>query len=301
MHLLPLTIAKVATAADSKNSTRFALSGVHIVLDPGGKFLVETTDSKRLLRVSGECEHKPDEYLHADLHARKEDKKRREFLCPADTWRKAFTMLNPKAKWKPILNSVGLVLEKDSATFGMTDLESTPTLNTREVEGKYPPTNDIMRQTTKGEKFAFAADPKLLAEGLLAMASMMDKTSMRVEFFTNGQDKPFMVRATGENGVLIEFLVMPLYGKAETKPSQALKQDAPRTEAPPAEPLPKLDEDQRREPDLDPHACVKCKELDCTCSAMEETDLEGDAPSPPLAVPIFVEQPVQSYTMAVAD
>lgn len=46
MHLLPLTIAKVATAADSKNSTRFALSGVHIVLDPGGKFLVETTDSK---------------------------------------------------------------------------------------------------------------------------------------------------------------------------------------------------------------------------------------------------------------
>ena len=62
-------------------------------------------------------------------------------------------------------------------------------------------------------------------------------------------------------------------------------------------PPPKLADDQRREPDGDPHACVTCDEVDCICEA-EETDLEGDAPSP--TVPMtFDEQPRESFTMSV--
>lgn len=296
MLLLPMSIAKVSALADKKDSTRFALSGVHLKIQ-NGRWFAESTDSKRLIRVSGELSTKAiKEYPpHSGMDKAEHDPDIKECLIPAASWNRAFTMMKPrKTSSKPALNNVALKFTKTEATFGATDLDSYPVENTRLLEGRFPTTDDIVKQTEKSVSLAFAVDPKLLADSLNAMAAMMGDGDKRCVVYCDAKgEKPVILRAKGATGEEIELLMMPLApcndpkkpvpvsvtqekgrSKLRKHVTEKIEQgEAEAIEEVPAEPLPKLDEDQRREPDLDPHACVTCREVDCVCQAPPEDDV----------------------------
>lgn len=315
MHLLPLHLARIADAADLKNSTRFALSAVHLRLPTPGTFVIESTDSKRLIRISGECQHKADDYpAHASLDAAAEDPKKKTFLVPAEVWKRSFTMAGKLKSRDAINKTLAVKLGKDTATFAATNLDSYPVESTREIEGRYPPTDDIVKQTKKNTKFCFAVDPMLLADTLKAISSMQGDDNKRVEFHVGKENTPIRILGRGANGEEIEAFVMPLAGEPDTPAAKASKKaydkaakEQEEKAMTPAEPLPKLDEDQRREPDLDPHACVTCREVDCICEPVAEgTDLEADDTETETAQPLHTcpivvadSEPVQSFTMEV--
>lgn len=307
MHLLPLSVAKVSACADKKDSTRFALSGVHLTLE-GNQFTAVATDSKKLLMVSGTCAKAGDYPAHPMIDPVKEDKDKKSFLVPGEAWDRAFAMgkvAKKGARSKPILGNLAVKFSKENktptATFAATNFESYPVESTREIEGRYPPFNDILNQTTKGAQFLFAADPKMLGDLLHTIASMMGDDDKRVEFFQppndKGVEKPFLIVAKGENGEKIDGLMMPLAGPPTRKPTVKYKALTPKSDTvSPSEhtAAPKLDEDQRREPDADPHACVKCHEIDCVCEPVaEETDLDDEPtevdPTTVKSIPIVFE------------
>lgn len=210
MHLLPLNLAKIVDQTDSKNSTRFTLSAVHLRLMGDNTFIAEATDSKQLIRVTGNCVGDVSEYPeHAGMKAAPNGSL--EALVPGESWKAAFSMANKLAKKnrKPLLNSVAVKLGKDTATFGATNLDSYPVEQTRLVDGRFPPTGDILGRAQKKGEFVFAADPKLLAGLLNTMASFAGEDNKRVEFFIEDSNKPILIRHVGSE-LKAEGILMPL-------------------------------------------------------------------------------------------
>lgn len=231
MHLLPLTLGKLADQTDKRDSTRFALSGVHLIVGRAqgvgaNTFTAEVTDSKQLIRVSGPCSGQPDEYPeHPGLATAPNGAF--EALIPAETWRRAFVTAvktTKKAKYKAsILQSVAVKVGEHVTTFAATDLDSYPVEQTKNMDGKYPPVNDILRQTRKS-KFAFAADPKILAGVLETLATFTEAGSGRVEFYVSQPGKPLYIKAINPDGLNVESVVMPLApekGQDEAKSDEA--------------------------------------------------------------------------------
>ena len=221
MHLLPASLAKLADSADRKDSPKFALSAVHLMVNPPGDplapntFAAEATDSRQLIRVSGPCVGTPSEYpAHNGLAAAPNGGS--EALIAGDTWRRAFAAAAKTAKrgarHKAILGTVAVVVGHDLTTFGATDLESYPTEQTRNMPGRFPPVAAIVKQAKQETRFAFAIDPKALAGVLETMAAIADADGEagRVEFHLGEPGKPLYLRAVNSDGLTVEAVVVPL-------------------------------------------------------------------------------------------
>jgi len=210
MNLLPLSIAKIADAADKKGSTRFALSGVHLKLHPDNTFTAEATDAKQLIRVTGNCVADVFEYpAHPGLDSAPNGEV--EALVPADSWRKAFAMAKKtkvKGRNMPILSSVAVQIGKEVTTFGATNLEQYPSEQSRNVEGRFPPTSDIIGQSSKNGKFLFAVDGLLLAKLLNTVSSLSEDDQPRVEFYQAEPGKPIHLKLS-ESEFKVDAIAMP--------------------------------------------------------------------------------------------
>jgi hypothetical protein len=249
MHLLPLNIAKLVNVADQKDSTRFALSAVHLKLNDNGSFLAEATDSKRLIRVRGTVHEVREEYpQHGPFDAAPETPGKSRFLVPQAAWQRAFTMANKvgkRARHKPILKTVAVKLA-ETATFAATDLDSYPVEQTREIEGRYPPVDDILKQSCREAGFEFSVDAKMFGELLLAMASMQGGDDKSVKLYSAGPGKPVYLAGKGENGERLEAIMMALASdeKRGAKPEmQHSDAPAPKPQSSAVEPVPAVVEE----------------------------------------------------------
>lgn len=222
-HLLPPTLARVADAADRKDSTRFALGNVHLRINADGTFTADATDSKRLLRVTGPCLPAEDFPADAVPGLATAPNGATAALVPATAWRKAFTsaekLTRKVARTKPVLGSVAVSLSGDVTTFGATDLVAPTCETVANGTGRFPPTDDIMRQSRK-VKPLFSVDPLLLADQLRALADFCDDTGMRVDFSTACPGKPLFITAHGnEFGLEATGLIMPLGDSESVAPA----------------------------------------------------------------------------------
>lgn len=216
-HLLPLNLGRVAEIADRDNSTRFALSGVHVVLNPDNTYVVEATDSKSFVRVTGPCNGSADEYPSGAIpQLEAAGNRRADALLPGDQWKEIFaraTKLTRKSI-KPILKSVAVKIGPNAATLAMTNIEQSPCESVRLVEGRFPPTDHILGQSEKDGKPLFSVNAKRLKELLQVLIAFSggDAADYRVDFSSAGLGKPILIKTRNGEGQEAVGIVMPLEG-----------------------------------------------------------------------------------------
>jgi hypothetical protein len=247
MHLLPFQLGAVANLTDRRDSTRFALSNVNLRLYGDNTFCAESTDSKRLIRVTGPCAE-PDEYPSGGIPGfDAAPNGALAALVPGDVWKKTFSaagkLVSARAfKQKPILGNVAVKVGDKVTTFGATNLERHLTESVSNGTGRYPPTGDILGQCQKHNRDVFSVDPVLLAEVLRTLAEFTDEENKRVTFSVGRKckktdtDKPILIRVdTAVGGMRVESVVMPLAGdNAPDQGTAELATDGPDPSTEPA-------------------------------------------------------------------
>lgn len=218
MHLLPTTLGRLADLCS--DTPRWATSGVHVVLRPDNTFVAEATDAKGLVRVTGPCVGDPAAY--PDLPAlTAAPNGRTDALIPGGVWRKTFAAadkLTRRGRTRANLRAVAVKLGAEVATFGMTDLETSPVESCRLVDGRFPPAADILPRPGRG-KDAVRVDPVLLADVLRVVAAACpvpdSGATASVTIETYGPDKPVAIRCESADGLRVSALVMPLAGRID--------------------------------------------------------------------------------------
>lgn len=167
MHLLPPNLAALADLT-AKESSRYAMTGVHLRLHGDNTYRAMATDSKFAAIVAGPCDD-ADQFPAIPALAAAPNGAT-EGLIPAATWRAALKAAPKKAHYKPVLRNVAVVLGTVEATFASTDLEATNVVPTRLVEGRFPPLPDIM-PVPAAAKATIAVDPARLATLLKTAAA----------------------------------------------------------------------------------------------------------------------------------
>jgi hypothetical protein len=220
MNLLPTNLAALTEVADKKGvGGRFTLSGVRLEVNPkDNTFTAEATDTKVLLRVSGPCGNLDDYPEHPGMKDAPNGST--TALIPTETWTKVFAGAEKLTRRKmPSLQAVAVKIGKQLATFGSTNLDTFPVDQTKLMEGRFPPTQEIITQTTKKLFHSFWVDPMQISRALKALATVgCDADSQAVEIMIpEDVTKPFLIQAQRSNGIKSELLVMPLGEKSTIK------------------------------------------------------------------------------------
>lgn len=236
-HFLPLSLASVASLADRKDSTRFALANVSVRFNRDGAFTVDATDSKALIRVTGSVPHTDDYPRDSIPGLASAPNGSTAALIPFKDWGKVFSsarkILPAKVTGKrPILGNVAVCLSENVSTFGATDGAGNVCETVANGEGRFPRVDDIM----KGEKTArplFSADGAKLAELLKVLTDFTDPDSdiPRVTFSLSlgkgnkpDGNKPVFIRAENGRGISARGLIMPL-ARDKSEPAELTADD----------------------------------------------------------------------------
>ena len=227
MRLLPTDLSALSDVTG--DNTRFSTAAVHLVLHGDNTYVAEATDTKVAVRVAGPCVANPDDYPDIPALAAAPNGKA-EGLIPAAVWKKTFaaaakhTRRGHRAELKSVATKVGAEL----ATFGYTDLDSSPVESTRMVEGRFPPLGDIIPPPMTGRDLV-AVDADRLADVLKAMAKLAPHGGNFpvVHLETYGSGKPLRLVANGEDGRTVTAIVMPIQSDEADKFSELVKHRHP--------------------------------------------------------------------------
>lgn len=220
VHLLPLSLGRLAEHAEQKDSgRRFVLTGIRLRFNPDGSFIAEATDTKQAARITGTVEQSPDApypELPALVSA---PNGATDVLIPGAAWRKAFAtatkLTKPRAvSSKPILRHVAAVTGSEVTTFGATDTETVQVDTVRNLEGRFPTTDDVFNQAADRYPIATVRiNPAYLIEILKTAMALTTDDDKAVELEIHGPGQPVVVKAKGYR-TSMEFtgLVQPLCG-----------------------------------------------------------------------------------------
>lgn len=215
MHLLPTNLAKLANLTDdSGTGNRWAATGVLLTVNADNTFEAAATDCKSLLVVRGPCGAQ-DEY--PEIAAMKDSPNgHMRGIVPAAVWAKVFAQADKMNRRQPKLHYVATKIGETVATFGATNLETSPVESATLVEGRFPPIHDIIPRKTP--KFKVRFDPSLLTELLTTIVSICPKEEAGVEMAFFGCGKP--LKFTAKNVALgqeLTAIFMPFSDAAEVK------------------------------------------------------------------------------------
>lgn len=188
MRLIPTNLAKIAdVAADKSEANRFALDSVRIVFDKDESYMVEATDKKALIRVTGKVDDADCYPTGAVLGLDEQPDGGNEALIQAGAFRdimnKAKKATAKVAARKPVLGNVAVAIDTktNSATLAYTSMaedDHGTILRLDPVEGRYPPTAGIVSQSLNNERAAsFRVSARRLAALMTVIASLFDKYS----------------------------------------------------------------------------------------------------------------------------
>lgn len=218
MNLLPLNIGSLSVIADAKEGTRWAVTGIQFesLTDGNGMpagWRACATDTKRMLRITGGDVGPIEEYpIPPALESAPNGATK--VLIPAPKWDSFFKQavkLTNKKNVKGILKSVALKISDERATFSATDLDSCPVEQTKLIEGKFPPVDDVIPKRLRTGASVIRLDGRLLAETLNAINAMVPKDQdsiVRIESWTNF--KPVHISTASCDGLKIEGIIMPV-------------------------------------------------------------------------------------------
>lgn len=173
MRLLPKNLGSLSVVCP-KESMRYATVGVRIKCGDD-KYLAEATDGRLLARVEGEYpggEYPPVPAIESAPNGQSDT------IVPAKEWSAAFKAIR-KTRGKPVLENAAIVQGNECTTFVSTDLESVSVTSPRNVEGRWPMTDEVF---PRGEILAtLRVDPVLLAKLLTLAATYADAESSAVD------------------------------------------------------------------------------------------------------------------------
>lgn len=182
MRLLPTNLAKLAEI--TTESSRFALDGIHVKFDSKDEsFMVEATDAKSLIRVTGKVGAADQYPTGRVLGLDEQPDGGTETVIAREEWKDIFTNAAKEtrkvAKRKPVLGSVAVAIDKKTmaTAFGYTNMEDSGSLHkAARAEGRFPATDDMVIYAGRSEKTTtIRVDARKLAELLNVIASLHDK------------------------------------------------------------------------------------------------------------------------------
>jgi hypothetical protein len=186
--LLPWNLSRLAAVAGKEN-TKYAITGVHLVVRPDGSYVAEATDTKVLARVTGTPQAQPNDFpAIPQLDAAPNGQS--EAIVPAREWGRAFARPGRKPGANPVLEQTAVVIGKRLTTFAHTDLETVTCASHPNVEGRFPPAADVVPK--KAVVFSVRIDPVQLAALLdVAAAFTTDELpTVTLEFQADAKGKP---------------------------------------------------------------------------------------------------------------
>lgn len=166
MLTLHRSLKHVARVA-SKESSRYALTGVHVVAK-GKRARVSATDGKSLIEVTAPTIPAADlptiEGFDAGANGA------REAIVPTDAYKEAFKPL--KAGVPCCRETLAVTLQPERVTLASTDLATSRVSPVTPIEGKYP---DFAHVFPEGPStYAVVFDARRLGETLLAIADILE-------------------------------------------------------------------------------------------------------------------------------
>jgi hypothetical protein len=231
MHLLPLSLGRLAEHAARGGSPWFALHGVLLRVSDDNTFEVVATDSRMLTRVTGPCRATPAALPEIPDFDTAPDGQTTA-LIPADAWRRAFTWarrLTAKApRDHPAARSVAVRIGGEQTTFGATDGDSGWSEAAQNVSGRYPAYEEMIPPAGTGRD-RLRIDPRLLIEMLRTAAGFTTDERPMVEIETFGGTRPLVIRTGQPGGPQFVGILMPLIGDAA--PTAPAADDANRVAA----------------------------------------------------------------------
>jgi hypothetical protein len=224
MHLLPLSLGRLADLADRRDTTaKFGLDAVLLRLNADNTFEAVATDAKSLARVTGPCVAPACDFpLFPELADAPDDGT--QALIPADVWKRAFTWARKLTVRKDVTNpacrSVAVRIGAQETTFGVSDGEHPWWEAAPNSTGRFPPYADIIaRAFTQPAGGPFAADPERLSQLLtLAAEFCPDRGALRVEIEPRTGNTPITMRGGQPGGLEFLGLVMPLTSGSAAPP-----------------------------------------------------------------------------------
>src|SRR5262245_8244760 len=124
MHLLPLSLGRLAEHADRANRARFATSSVFLRVNTDNTFEAVATDTKVLARVTGPCAGDPAEFPEIPEFATRPDGCETA-LVPAEFWKRSFAYakkLTPMSRMtKPWLRCLAVRIGENETSFAATN------------------------------------------------------------------------------------------------------------------------------------------------------------------------------------
>jgi hypothetical protein len=215
VHLLPLSLSRLADHASRGDVARFALGGVLLRVRPDNTFEAVATDSRVLARVSGPCVADPAAFPAIPGFSDAPDGQPMA-LIPAGTWKRVFGYAGkltrrPKTD-NSAIRSVAVRIGETETTFGITDGgDNSYTDAAPNIFGRYPPYEDVVPRRGGGRD-QLAIDPRLLGDLLRTAAEFSPdgRDLPRVEIETQGLERPLVIRTGRTGGSTFEGIIMPL-------------------------------------------------------------------------------------------
>jgi len=226
MHLLPLNLGVLAD--HTGDSARVSVGGVHLELSEG-RYTATATDCKQIISVSGPVVGDAAEYPELPGLRDAPDGATTANI-PAKMFKAFFATAKKKTlkrTTRPELKSVAVKLSPHGATLACTDLDAGIVECTLQVEGRFPPIDQIF--PTKKPTMVFTVDPAYVAQMAKSLATFADDPTdaeMVVEITDAG--RPILFKVERKDGTVARGLVMPFCepGDKKTK-AVALEADAP--------------------------------------------------------------------------
>lgn len=163
--ILPPNLAGLSKFTNSQ-TTKYAVSGVQVnATDVEGGYKVVATDCTRVVIVEGVPATTTTDVIPAMVDA---PNGATSAIIPAKTFNKVLTAAGKQVYSR--FQQTQVVLSKEVTTLGNTDLDATNVEQTKNVEGRYPPIDEVM---PKGEPIAkVSVDGKKAAEILTYLAKI---------------------------------------------------------------------------------------------------------------------------------
>lgn len=189
MNLLPPNLAPLA-AVCPKDAVRYAINGVSVHFGDNGEYSAAATDTHTLVRIDGRVDA-ADTYPDLGLTGTAADA-----MIPAKVFRDILTAAGKQRglSRKPVLHSTVVAADDKNVTLGYTDLANPHLVTVAQVEGRFPPTADVLAHATKDDP---AATVRVKAVDLITALKAMSVVDEFVSLeFRPG--KPLVLRSQSD-------------------------------------------------------------------------------------------------------
>jgi hypothetical protein len=226
MHLLPLSLGRLADLADRTDRTRFATSCVFLRVNPDNTFEAVATDTKVLARVTGPCVGHSSAFPASPEFAARPDGAATA-LIPAEFWRTAFTWGRKLAGKSRGENSppkcVAVRVGETETAFAAANEYYQWCESVENGTGRYPPYRDVLARAAKESRDRLEVDPLLLGELLrVATDCNSDPKFPTARMESNGPQSPLRLSfARGE--MAFEGILMPVTPVGDPLPRTELE------------------------------------------------------------------------------